>query len=185
MLQQEDLLNIDELQISHTYGKFWPRFWALLIDALILAVLTPLVLYNKSHWNSGFLLIIIASIQISYKPFFEWRYGATPGKMALRLKVVNYDYAKASLNEILLRNAYQVAGGLVGFCLQLYSFYQPASLQTQTPKDYFNLGNPAFAAVVLQVVVFIVYLVDFGFLVNSPNSRSLHDRIGKTFVIRE
>ncbi len=182
---QEDLLNIDELQIKYSYGTFWPRFWAVLLDGLILAVLTPLVLYNRTEWRSGVMLIVISCIQISYKPFFEYMYGATPGKMALRLKVVNYEYNKASFNEILLRNIYQITGGVIGVVLQLIMFYRTGLFQDSTFNDYSQLSGIRMAILMVEIFIFILYLVDLGFLLSSPDSRSLHDRIGKTYVIRQ
>jgi uncharacterized RDD family membrane protein YckC len=181
---QEDLLNIDELKIKYTYGTFWPRFWALLLDGLILAVLSPLVLYNKTEWKSGVLFVAITCIQIAYKPFFEYLYGATPGKMALKLRVVNNEYGKASFNEILLRNVYQMTGGLLGLVLGLSAFYQPASMEGSIFQNYSLAGGAAIAGGLVQLVIGILYLVDMGFLLNSAESRSLHDRIGKTYVIR-
>src|SRR6516164_5563059 len=94
---QPDLLNIEELQMPHQYGRFWPRFFALLLDGLIIGT-APFILYNTMEKKSGLLLIIISCIRLVYKPFFEYRFGATPGKMALKLRVVNYHYEKASFN---------------------------------------------------------------------------------------
>ncbi len=179
---QEDLLNIEEIQTPYIYGKFWPRFWALLLDGLILAVLTPFATYNKTEWKSSILFIAIACIQIVYKPFFEYIYGATPGKMALKLRVVNYQYEKASFNEILLRNIYQITGGVAGAVIGLYTLGEP--LQGLSFQN-FNLMNGAVSVLIsVQAVMCILYFVDMGFLLSSADSRSLHDRIGKTFVIK-
>ena len=182
---QEDLLNIDELRTSHSYGTFWPRFWALLIDGLILAVLTPLTIYNTTQWKNSPLLLVIACIQMAYKPFFEYVYSATPGKMALRLKVVNYEYSKASLNGILLRNIFGIAGSLISVVLRLFIFYQPVFLQNLPIQSTSVTNIATMASVLVGAAIFIIYLVDLGFLLSSAESRSLHDRIGKTFVIKE
>ena len=181
---QEDLLNIDELKIRYTYGRFWSRFWALLLDGLILAILVPLVTYNSTTLRSGIVLIVVSCIQIAYKPFFEYAYGATPGKMGLKLRVVNYQYGKASFNEIFLRNIFSITAGLITTALKLYNFYFLSSGQASVYLNDSFIGGATFMAEFAWIIILIIYLVDLGFLLTSPDSRSLHDRIGKTYVIK-
>ncbi|GJM27275.1 MAG: hypothetical protein DHS20C16_36900 [Phycisphaerae bacterium] len=92
------------------YGGFWIRFVAALVDGLIMmvfacgvaagsaALIFPFaqnglqngaeilwqVIYTLGSW----------AIQCGYQTFFLGRYGATPGKMLLRLKVVRPDGSK-------------------------------------------------------------------------------------------
>jgi uncharacterized RDD family membrane protein YckC len=180
--QQQDLLTEPELHV--TYGNFWPRFGALFLDGLILLVLTPVIIFNETEWKSLFLLIIISAIQISYKPFFEYRYGATPGKMALRLKVVNYEFQQAKSEQIIIRNIFGILSGLIALGISIYTFSQADFLSISTMQQYSHLGYTATATLIWESLMFIIFLIDFIFLVSSADSRSLHDRMGKTFVIR-
>jgi len=179
---QEDLLNDEEVHVK--YGAFWPRFWAILLDWLVLSILTPLTIYNKNEWKSLLVFIVILIIQIAYKPLFEYVYGATPGKMALKLKVVNYEFRKASLQEILLRNIFHFAGGAVNLGIGLYTFAQPAYLQTSTLQQYEILGDGRLLILITWGSMLLIYITDLIVMLSSPQNRSLHDRIGKTFVIR-
>lgn len=180
---QQDLLNTEELLIAN-FGTFWPRFWALLIDGLILAILTPLTVLNKTEWKSVILLIIISLIQLSYKSFFEFTYSATPGKMTLELKVVNNDFGKASLDAILRRNIFQISGGLIALALAIYSYVQPNFIYATTLNAYNQLSTIRTVTLILNFVLLTVYIIDLIVMLNSDESRSLHDRIGGTYVIR-
>jgi uncharacterized RDD family membrane protein YckC len=180
--QQHDLLT--EAQFQVTYGNFWPRFWALLIDGLILSILAPVTIFNKTEWKNLFLLIVISFIQFSYKPFFEYRYGATPGKMALQLKVVNYEFQQATLEQIIIRNIFGILSGLIILSIGVYAFEQPEFLSISSLQQYSRLGYAGTATLIWEGLMFIILLIDFIFLVSSADSRSLHDRMGKTFVIK-
>lgn len=181
-LQQQDLLTETELHV--TYGNFWPRFWALLIDGLVLAVLTPIAIFNRTEWKNLFVLIIVSVIQFSYKPFFEYRYGATPGKMAMRLKVVNYEFQQARAEQIIIRNVFGILSGLILLSIGIYTFNQPEFISVSTIQGYSQLGNTQTITLIWEGSMFIIFLIDFIFLVSSDNSRSLHDRMGRTFVIK-
>src|SRR5439155_24255868 len=82
-----------------TYAGFWIRFGAKFIDGIILQVFNYAFRFatigftvssepsQQIRWtflNMGFSLLVGAA----YAIFFVGKYGATPGKMALRLKIV-------------------------------------------------------------------------------------------------
>jgi uncharacterized RDD family membrane protein YckC len=85
------------------YAGFWIRAGAKMIDLVIFFVVEMALIFafmpisGFSHWatrgqvpNLGFFLIypILIAFHISYSVFFNGKYGATPGKMALGLKIV-------------------------------------------------------------------------------------------------
>ncbi len=92
------------------YGGFWIRFVAIFIDGAILFTVSMLLnvigallfvpgagarvpgvmpVYSGAFLAyQGIMFLINLAIALSYSVFFLTHYGATPGKMALRLKVV-------------------------------------------------------------------------------------------------
>ncbi len=79
------------------YAGFWIRFAAVFIDAIILNILNiplRLMLGQPGSDPSVQMRIVFLSVGISmlisaaYDIFFVGKFGATPGKMALRLRVV-------------------------------------------------------------------------------------------------
>ncbi|MBK8392708.1 MAG: RDD family protein [Saprospiraceae bacterium] len=47
--------------------------------------------------------LVIGILLMCYKPFMEFQYGATLGKMAVKLKVVNLDFEKITLSQSIIR----------------------------------------------------------------------------------
>jgi uncharacterized RDD family membrane protein YckC len=99
------------------YGGFWLRFVAVLIDGIILAIpigILEVVVFGAMGLSMarlgpdptpedvfaimgplfgmiGLVSIISIALGVAYETFFVVKYGATPGKMALGLKVVRPD----------------------------------------------------------------------------------------------
>ncbi len=169
-----------------TYGAFWPRLGALFIDGLIIAPFSVGLTYlNAVQLKSIPFLILLTIIGAAYKPFCEYNYGATPGKMVLKLKVVNLDYEKANLTEVILRNIFGIIPTLLGLILTI-SFYHT--------NDFANLnGFIEYSASLGQIpginyvnwVTYSSLILDLIFLLSDKQKRSLHDRIGSTYVISQ
>lgn len=180
----QDLLNEQELQ-SFTYTKFWPRVGAFLIDRVVMLAITPLVLYNTTHWRSYLFFTGLVLVQFIYKPFLEYEYGATLGKMALGIKVVNYQYQKPGFKEIFLRNIIVVTEFILTLAFGLYNYYyHPALSHTQNSSQIGSYGTMYFVIIIADAILFILNIIDALFLATAKDGRSLHDRIGKTFVVR-
>ncbi|HCW08865.1 MAG TPA: hypothetical protein DGG95_16030 [Cytophagales bacterium] len=167
------------------YGGFWARLGALLLDGLILSPISfGLTYFNISSWKSALLLVLISVIGIAYKPFMEFNYGATWGKMALKLKVTNAEFGKAEFSEILLRNIFHILPTLITL---LYTvavvFTNPDFESVSGWGDYTKFLQQFKTLTYINYASGLVTLVDAIMLVADDQKRSLHDRIGKTFVI--
>src|SRR5687767_7279656 len=98
----QPLIEVDANAVK--FGGFWLRLGALIIDTVILAPISfGVMFFNITSWKSPLLLIIFSLIAVGYKPAMERYYGATLGKMALKLRVVNLQLQPANLTEIVMR----------------------------------------------------------------------------------
>jgi uncharacterized RDD family membrane protein YckC len=92
---------------TFAYAGFWTRFVAALLDGVILFMATlivvGLVTANLGEPGSGTTLIVFAMFA-AYESIFVSRFGATPGKMALKLKVVRSDLRPISLGRAVGRH---------------------------------------------------------------------------------
>ena len=69
------------------------------------------------------LMIVQYIIQFGYEVFFIGKFGATPGKMALKIKVINADGSKVSYLKALGRLfAYFLSGIILGIGLIMAAF---------------------------------------------------------------
>ena len=137
------------------YGGFWLRFVAFLIDAIILAIplailqglffavlgvsfgrmATPnsnptpdeaLQLMGTMFGAIGLSFLIGTAINCAYETFFLCKYGATPGKMALGLKVVRPDGSGISAGRAIGRHFSKLLSAII-----LYIGYIMAGFDAQ------------------------------------------------------
>lgn len=185
-MQQEaldkDFAPLPENGTKVIYGKFWPRTGALIIDAIILGVPVFIISYLNIGWKNIPLMILSSVAALAYKPVMEYVYGATLGKMALGLKVVNLSFGPPSIEAVLLRNIFNLASGFFSIIFSVVLFLSPefqdvtgfmeyATLQAERPERY------------IQWVVNLITIVEIIFLLTDDRCRSLHDRIGNTYVV--
>jgi uncharacterized RDD family membrane protein YckC len=184
MEQMENLLN-DFEQPQYSYVGFWPRFGALFIDAIILWVFNYLLGFPLSEFDNNLVLIILtAAIPLFYNLFLEYKYGATLGKMLLKIKIVNYELQPPTISNIVLRNIIYIGLQFVSFGIQLNSYFNIQS----SGSDFTDFGSFVTPQIVIALIyggaVFIIYFVELLFLLNDQKCRALHDRIGKTYVVK-
>jgi uncharacterized RDD family membrane protein YckC len=118
---------------SFRYGGFWVRFIAYVIDSLILSLLSFPVMIGASMLGimsvdpnaetpevsgiflAGFGLIYLLFVFATffYHGWFLSRKGATPGKMAMGLQVVNPDGSFLTLGRGMLRILAQIVSAII------------------------------------------------------------------------
>lgn len=170
-----------------SYVGFWPRLGAQILDGLILIpVILPITFFNITNWKSIFLLIIIALISTAYKPFMEYKYGATLGKMIVGIKVTTIAYHKPALNHIIIRNVFNLAIGLVNLIIEIYAFRDVAFSKVDSYSGYsdFLAANSQWNNY-LTFTTAGIYLIDAIFIWTDTKKRSLHDRLALTYVVRK
>lgn len=103
-------------QLSPTdmdYAGFWLRFGAKFVDSILLQIINfvfSFVIFMilgaalRDNPENAMLVLAITyavsfSIHIAYTTFFVGAYGATPGKMACKIRIVNADGSKVSYGK--------------------------------------------------------------------------------------
>jgi len=93
---------------ARVYGGFWIRFLAVIIDGIALWIVNYAIqtatgtrITNPRDLGSvmgsiGLNFIVSVALSLFYEAFFLVQYGATPGKMVLRLKVITPDGGRIS-----------------------------------------------------------------------------------------
>lgn len=84
-------------------GTFGERLTAFIIDELILFLITIILSQILSKQAYGYISLLINSIV--YGSFFLWKYGQTPGKKIMKLKVVDINYQPIGFGTALLRES--------------------------------------------------------------------------------
>ncbi|VAY87026.1 FIG00387922: hypothetical protein [hydrothermal vent metagenome] len=110
------------------------RIYAFMVDDLAIALIVMSLLWGQIDFNiqniESILMIInsmfiqIISIKILYQTFFIWYYGATIGKMILKIKVIDFDnFNKVSLFNALLRAIGRILSEMLFYIGFLVAFY--------------------------------------------------------------
>lgn len=134
----EDRLEFENIKIA-SLGK---RAWAFVIDDLIISLLIMLVyapgLIQLETYDeivialSGAIWQIVA-IKVAYHSFFTWYFGASLGKMAMKISVIDArGFARLSFGASLLRAVVRV---LSEGCFYLGFIWAFASPLRQTWQD--------------------------------------------------
>ncbi len=178
--------NIDKENIE--YGKFWIRTGAYLTDAIILMLIVlPVTYLNITEYKSFSLYLILALIGFFYKPLMEYYFGATIGKYALDLKVTDTDFNKLTLQQSFLRSSILILPTLFFIPISYLAFNNPEILKINSFVEYgqaialnYPMQNYITNLMQLILVVEIIFLLTD----KTKTERALHDRIGKTYVIK-
>jgi uncharacterized RDD family membrane protein YckC len=169
------------------FATFWPRFGALILDSIIIATITlPLAYFNISNWKIPFIYPLTCVISLSYKPFMEYQYGATVGKMAAGLKVVGYHFERVTLKEELKRVSYYYLPSILIALMTLKSYFSKefASISGYDEfQSYVSATNPAILWV--NGIVTILVIADCITFFSNNQRRSLHDSYAGTYVIQK
>jgi uncharacterized RDD family membrane protein YckC len=105
-----------------TYGGFWLRLLAKFIDGIVLQVvglgarLLAMLVLSPNDQPGAFLVVIwILSLLIgaSYSTYFVGKFGATPGKMACRMKIIMADGGQVTYLRALGRHFAEILSSMI------------------------------------------------------------------------
>ncbi|MGB5982763.1 MAG: RDD family protein [Nonlabens sp.] len=183
------LLETDYTQQKPEHASFAPRLAALLLDFAILGIpLIALNFYNIIELRSAVLHVLIFIIGLSYKPFTEYKYHGTPGKLIMKLEVVDNNYDYIDLQKSFLRSLILLIPRFLSLITYVLAFSNPESVNvegyfafaTWVASEYKILTIISSIISYLSIADIIVYLVNI-----NGNQRSLKDVIADTYVVEK
>ena len=123
------------------------RVKAFIIDDLLITFVTILMLWEAIQNVNGDLeavmiimnkaLIQILTLKFIYQTFFTWYYGATPGKIIAKIKIIDYEYfGRISLTSALIRSFTRLISESVFYIGFIISYYTESrqTLHDKTAK---------------------------------------------------
>ena len=124
-------IDINKLELASNKS----RLKAFVIDDLLITFITILLLWDNIQnakgdleavamiMNSAFIQIVI--IKVIYQSYFIWYYGATLGKMAAKIRVIDFEnFGKISFAQSVLRSSARIISEslfYLGFILAMYT----------------------------------------------------------------
>ena len=176
----------DEEEIPVVYASFWERFGALFLDWLIMLFFSFIDGFShNSYWLSTAVAALVSLVTVIYKPLTEYLYGATLGKKALSIIVINKAHKKPTLLQVILRNIFGIVIKLTSL---MFSFFMLTNTWFNQDGSITGLGIfqglPGYSSF-LSLIIVALYIADVIVLLADKDNRSLHDFIGGTYVIKK
>ncbi len=161
---------------------FWIRVGAHIIDSLIFIPLGVLGFFNGSSWKSVAVLVLINVPWFFYKPLMESFCGATLGKMACGVKVIDAAGKKLSLVSAYVRyfpSLICLGVSLVGQVI-LYSSEQ---FQLATTTEEAKLAQQENFLTPIVIVLYVLATLECVFAAFTYRKRALHDMLAESFCV--
>ena len=167
---------------SVRHAGFGIRVGASLLDSLVFLPLIGLDYYNVLQLKNLQLALVLTMISALYKPLMEYHFGATVGKMLVRIKVVDYRLQAISLQQALLRYLPWMFSVVVNVLATIAVFQAEGFQEIQDFWAYAEFPGAAAYDKWIQFTIWIVPVSAFGILFN-PYRQAVHDQVARTFCI--
>lgn len=185
-LVAKNIQQAEQRTIARRYETFGPRFIAAILDGLVLmaAGLLLNLINNNLH---GLIYIILLGMLHQFLPFIysilmHGTYGQTLGKMAMKVKVVDFKSEEnITMFQAFLRDC-------IPLLLMLVSYFMIAIITNGfknewiTPEPGFNLASTVIT--IINGLSLVWSILEIGSMLMNEKSRAIHDLIAKTVVVR-
>lgn len=178
-------INTMDMQLSGNiiYAGFWIRVWASIIDFMVLIPLIVLY-FIILKTNNLYLTVISFSIFMLYKPVMESIFGATIGKIACKILIVDHEIMKIGIKRAFLRNSFYLLNAL--FSLFMIILSQQATIDGtfyDNFSDNLYLLRSETVFKIPDAVLNLLVIIDSIIIVINLKKKAFHDYIAKTICI--
>ncbi len=164
------------------YAGFWIRAGASILDALILIPLTAFSFYNTLSLKSFALMALTSMLLALYKPILEWQKGATWGKMAVGIKLVDEQFKDITLSHAMKRYLPWGVTYLLGFITNAILFN---SERFGDLNEFMEIGlhTQDSAISTVSMLFNVLFLVAVVWVAFDERKQGLHDKFAGTYCI--
>jgi len=188
-MTEETPLKIDGITDS-LYAGFWVRLGSIFLDFLIIIPFTTIILYlNNLQLNFYFFTLIPSLIfGLWYNVFLVNKYGGTPGKLLVGIKIIKINGQSVEWKEAILRHIVMFGITLISIFIMIRSigiadsnYYESL---TWIQKSQYLIGlSPVLFSIYTWLSNIWVYS-ELIVLLTNKRKRAIHDFIAGTVIIR-
>lgn len=180
----DHILDEDYNQIHYRFAGFWTRVGASIVDFLVFIPLIGLLVYAVIVLKSLPIVLSVIIIMAAYKPLMEYQYGATLGKMAVGIKVINEDGELLSPNQTIIRYLPWLVGNVISIFMYIEIFSLGAFQDVNGFIEYseFTQQYSSVLSSLSSLAGWLVLISALGMLFNDQK-QALHDKLAKTYCI--
>jgi len=163
---------------------FWVRVLASFVDGLVFLPLVVLAFANIVQIKSLALLFATMVPGLLYKPLMESRFGATLGKMACKIKVIDDRGMAPTFTQAFTRYLPFFVSSIVALVGSVVMFSQPG-FQEAVGLDKIGELQYENPVKLLQNVINIFILAECVVAGFTYRKQALHDMMAQTYCVRK
>jgi uncharacterized RDD family membrane protein YckC len=172
------------------YAGFWRRLGALLLDTVIMLPLAALAFWISERYRLFYLYYFVPStlFGLFYSVYLVRRFGGTPGKLIMGVRICKVTGEPVGYREALLRYLPDFVLGVLMSIAMLISVFHMSDTEYHSlafmdrAKRMVELGPPWQKP--LQIIQNIWIWGELIVLLTNRKRRALHDFIAGTIVVR-
>lgn len=173
------------------YAGFWKRFGAYWLDVIIMIPVMVIAVWGNelSRYFQLYYLIPGLLIGLWFNVYLVKRYGGTPGKLILKIKITKLDGSDVGYREAALRYS------VLFFLSILSSIPMILASQGMTDAEYFSVGWQYRSVALMErtpgwynlvtIATNIWIWSEFIVILTNKKRRAIHDFIAGTVVIKK
>lgn len=174
--------NFNEIR-NVQYATFLDRLLAALLDFLITIVPVGALMYFGYVNKSLVMLISGTVVGMLYKPIMEGIWGATLGKMIMKISMVDTDLDQIDLGQSFLKNAIYIISSLIGLMSQFWLAGTESFQESEGLMEALMAGQGNPYGMVSGIWSFVI-LVSVLSMLGSSLKQTLHDRLASTLCVK-
>jgi uncharacterized RDD family membrane protein YckC len=161
---------------------FWIRVGASIIDFLVFIPIMLLSWWNLTTFKSTLALVLMSVPGLIYKPFMEAFFGATLGKMACGIRVIDDDGKKLSLLSAYIRFLPFLMASAISLASQVIMFSSPEFQAGAPPTEPGQM--PQFSLLdIIGLGLNLLVVIDCVVVAFTFRKRALHDMLAESFCV--
>lgn len=162
---------------------FWIRAVAMVLDGFVFLPVVALLFYNAVRWKSMAVFFLVVWLPgVLYKPLMEAYWGATLGKMACRLIVVDETGHLLSIAAAYTRFLPFFLLRVLGLVGMLAIFLMPEFRQARSPEQVAELQIPRIIEF-LQLPLAAFVFCDCLAVAVTDGKRAIHDFMAGSYCV--
>lgn len=179
MLDDNDYQRIKNVE----YAGFGERLLAYILDFLILLVPIAVCMYFGFANKSLTYLLIGYIVGMLYKPIMEGVWGATLGKMILKISMVDSENEQIDLGQSILKNAIYIINSVIAI-LGVFWLVGTEAFQESEGFVEASAAQQGSPYTMIGYIWLAVILISCFAMLASNFKQTLHDRLAGTFCVK-
>jgi uncharacterized RDD family membrane protein YckC len=187
--ESENMQPTDRADGTLLYAGFWRRFGALWLDFVVLLPVVGLSLWLSENYRLAHLYSFVPEliIYILFHVYLVRRYGGTPGKLMLKIRITRLDGSPVGYREAALRYS------VLFILTSLESIALLIAILNMSDSEYLSLGFLARSVRLvatapswyqpIHILLNVWIWSEFVIMLTNKRRRAPHDFIAGTVVI--